>query len=79
MAFRRKSIWTSVAIGVALTISALSAGGAQAPGANGEPLPPYRPAAGARDLRAVLFNWTWYMGAEGHHLPDSTLAPTLFT
>jgi hypothetical protein len=24
--------------------------------------PPYRPAAGVRDLRAVLFNWTWYMG-----------------
>jgi hypothetical protein len=22
----------------------------------------YRPAAVAKDLRAVLFNWTWYMG-----------------
>src|SRR6266566_464563 len=62
MAFRRRIIWTSIAIGVALTISALSTAGAQAPGANREPPPPYRPAAGAKDLRAVLFNWTWYMG-----------------
>ena len=62
MAFRRRIIWTSIAIGVALTISALSTAGAQAPGTNREPPPPYRPAAGAKDLRAVLFNWTWYMG-----------------
>jgi hypothetical protein len=27
-----------------------------------EPPPPYRPAAGAKDLKAVLFNWTWYLG-----------------
>src|SRR6266571_3661462 len=62
MAFQRRIIWTSVAIGVVLTISALSTAGAQAPGANREPPPPYRPMAGAKDLRAVLFNWTWYMG-----------------
>src|SRR5437879_6666872 len=62
MALRRMIIWTRVAIGVVLTINALSTAGAQAPGANREPPPPYRPAAGARDLRAVLFNWTWYMG-----------------
>src|SRR3954453_9734192 len=24
--------------------------------------PPYSPAKDAKDLRAVLFNWTWYMG-----------------
>ena len=24
--------------------------------------PPYTPAAGAKDLKAVLFNWAWYMG-----------------
>ena len=62
MAFRRRIIWTRVAIGVVLTISALSTADAQAPGANREPPPPYRPAAGAKDLRAVLFNWTWHMG-----------------
>src|SRR5919108_2904123 len=62
MDFRRRMIWTSVAIGVVFTICALSAAGAQAPGANREPPPPYRPAPGAKDLRAVLFNWTWYMG-----------------
>ena len=62
MAFRRMIIWTRVAIRVVLTISALSTAGAQAPGANREPPPPYRPAAGTNDLRAVLFNWTWHMG-----------------
>src|SRR5438067_198341 len=62
MDLRRRIIWTSVAIGVALTINALSTAGAQAPGANREPPPPFRPAAGAKDLRSVLFNWTWYMG-----------------
>lgn len=50
-----------VAIGVVLTLSALSTVGAQEPRA-GEPPPPYRPAKDAKDLRAVLFNWTWYMG-----------------
>src|SRR5580704_678925 len=62
MALRRRIIGTQVAIGAILTLSALSTAGAQAPGANREPPPPYRPAAGAKDLRAVLFNWTWYMG-----------------
>jgi hypothetical protein len=53
-------IWARIL--VVLTISALWRVGAQAPGANREAPPPYRPAAGAKDLRAVLFNWTWYMG-----------------
>ena len=35
---------------------------AQAPGRGRQAGPPYRPAAGAKDLRAVLFNWTWYLG-----------------
>jgi hypothetical protein len=45
------------------------AGGAQAPGApgrgrGGDPNAgaPYTPAAGAKDLRAVLFNWFWHQG-----------------
>ena len=65
MAFRRRIIclhWMPVAIAIVLVISALPTAFAQAPGANREPPPPYRPAAGARDLRSVLFNWTWYMG-----------------
>ena len=62
MAFRRRIIWTRVAIGVVLTIGAPSMARAQAPRANREAPPPYRPAAGAKDLRAVLFNWTWHMG-----------------
>jgi hypothetical protein len=45
------------------------AAGAQAPaqggggrgGGRGGP-PPYTPAAGAKDLKAVLFNWAWYTG-----------------
>src|SRR5437016_10774546 len=35
-------------------------GGAQGGGRGGAPL--YTPAAGAKDLKAVLFNWAWYMG-----------------
>ena len=45
-----------------LTITALWPANAQAPGAFRDPPPPYRPTAAAKDLRAVLFNWTWYMG-----------------
>ena len=31
-------------------------------GRGGRGAPPYTPAAGARDLRSVLFNWGWHMG-----------------
>ena len=75
MAFRRRTIWTRAAIGVVLTISMLSTADAQAPRAGRGPRPPYTPAAGAKDLRAVLFNWTWYMGmlrsTEEHELVAS--------
>jgi hypothetical protein len=59
MAFPRSILCTRVAIGAVLTIGAFSQAGAQ-----GFADPPviYRPAAGAKDLRAVLFNWTWYTG-----------------
>src|SRR5690242_13597217 len=78
MSVLRKIFGTSLAVAVALTISepssafaqaggsapaaAASAGGAQARrrGRNGAPL--YTPAPGAKDLKAVLFNWAWYMG-----------------
>src|SRR5579872_5416556 len=36
-------------------------GGGQAGGRRVAP-PTYTPAAGAKDLKAVLFNWAWYMG-----------------
>jgi hypothetical protein len=56
-------------IGVALTADAQGPAGAgqdKGPGqgkAKGRAAAPlYTPAAGAKDLKAVLFNWAWYMG-----------------
>src|SRR6266446_2270052 len=69
MAFRRRMIWTSVAIGVVLTISALSTASAQGP--RGGVPEPYTPAKDARDLKAVLFNWMRNMGMlKGHDERD---------
>jgi hypothetical protein len=76
MQARNSSTWTRLAIGVALTIGTLSTGAfAQARGQGGAPAAdgptgrggrgagaPYTPAPGARDLKAVLFNWAWYTG-----------------
>jgi hypothetical protein len=45
-----------------LALGALSPAGAQPPRGFPDPPPPYRPAKDAKDLRAVLFNWAWYMG-----------------
>src|SRR5438876_5500792 len=69
MAFRRRMIWTSVAIGVVLTISALSRASAQGP--RGGVPEPYTPARDATDLKAVLFHWMWSMGMlKGHDERD---------
>lgn len=46
---------------LAFAASALLASGAQAQ-FGGNQQPPYTPAKDAKDLRAVLFNWTWYTG-----------------
>src|SRR5215468_3825902 len=78
MTFRRNLVWTSVAFAAALSIGAPSMAGAQAPpGAGPGPAaqgaggpgrgrgrggPAYTPAAGAKDLKAVMFNWGWYTG-----------------
>jgi hypothetical protein len=77
MTVLRKIFGTSVAIAVALTISAPSSaiaqapvaapaqggGGAQGGGRGGRGAAPlYTPAPGAKDLKAVLFNWAWYLG-----------------
>ena len=60
MAFRRNAIWTRVALGLVLTVSGLLTADPEAQFGGGPP--PYTPAAGAKDLRAVLFNWTSYTG-----------------
>ena len=66
MAFR--TIWTSSALAIVVKLPALSGVPSAAPmtasaqGGRGGQQPPYTPAAGAKDLRAVLFNWTSYMG-----------------
>ena len=77
MTFRSSLTWTSVALAAALTIGvspvaraqgrgAGPATGAPAPAGQGQGrgrgAPAYTPAAGAKDLKAVLFNWGWYTG-----------------
>ena len=70
MDFRGTS-WIKVALVAALAIGAPMTAAAQAPpagaqgrGRGGDPNAgaPYTPAAGARDLTAVLFNWMWHQG-----------------
>ena len=55
-------IRTRVALGIVLAVSVLLPASARAQGGRGGFRPPYTPAAGAKDLRAVLFNWTFYTG-----------------
>jgi len=78
MSSRQGMIRTTIALGIALTLSAPLTASAQAPqgaGPAGAPpagaqggrggrggAPPYTPAPGARDLRSVLHNWGWHMG-----------------
>ena len=75
MTSRGKTKWTCVAIGAMLATGLLPVASAQAPagaGAQGQgrgqgrgrgaAAPLYTPAAGAKDLKSVLFNWAWYMG-----------------
>src|SRR6185369_11826184 len=59
MMFRPRFAWMRLAMGAVLTMGVLSTARAQQ---RPDPPPPYRPAAGAKDLRSVLFNWTWSMG-----------------
>src|SRR5215467_10739407 len=78
MTSRGKTNWTRVAIGAMLATGLLPVASAQAPagaeaqgqapgqgrgrGGRGAAPPLYTPAAGAKDLKSVLFNWAWYMG-----------------
>src|ERR1700734_2345091 len=61
MACQRRTTLTRIAIGVGLVICTLGPSGARTQGFGDYPVI-YRPAKDAKDLRAVLFNWTWYMG-----------------
>ena len=58
MVSRTRMMLGAVAIGATLVIGVPSLSSAQ--GRNFEP--EYTPAAGARDLKSVLFNWAWHMG-----------------
>ncbi|HTD59557.1 MAG TPA: hypothetical protein VK679_02840, partial [Gemmatimonadaceae bacterium] len=60
MTSRRATIRTSVAFGAVAALCSLLAVALQAQFGGGPP--PYTPAKDAKDLRAVLFNWTWHMG-----------------
>ncbi|MEO8100056.1 MAG: hypothetical protein ABI811_20315 [Acidobacteriota bacterium] len=76
MTSRPGIICLRLALGAVLAIGAAPTASAQAPGAAGVPAQGgrgagaggrggaalYTPAAGAKDLKAVLFNWAWYMG-----------------
>ena len=66
----RSVLWASVALGIALTIGGPLTAAAQSPlGSSTEE--PYTPAADARDLKAVLFNWMRNMGMlKGHDERD---------
>jgi hypothetical protein len=76
MASRKITIGIVLAIGAAMSANAQAPaaaaeagpgrqGGGQAGGGRGGRgggAPEYTPKAGAKDLKAVLFNWAWYMG-----------------
>ena len=76
MASRKRTMRTTVALVATLMIgmpslsSAQDRGagpaGAQAPAGQGRGrgrgAPPFTPAAGAKDLKSVMFNWGWYTG-----------------
>jgi hypothetical protein len=57
MSFRR-SVATCALAAVAATSCVLTVG---AQGFGGGP-PPFTPEAGAKDMKSVLYNWTWHMG-----------------
>src|SRR6476620_2959934 len=69
MSFRQGMSWARVALAIAFTIGGPFRAGAQGP--RGGVAEPYTPAADAKDLKAVLFNWMWGMGMlKGHDERD---------
>lgn len=61
MTHRRYTVLLTAAVGLSFLLLAPPSADAQGQG-KGKGAPPYTPAPGARDLKAVLFNWAWYMG-----------------
>ncbi|HVS22611.1 MAG TPA: hypothetical protein VMU03_02705, partial [Gammaproteobacteria bacterium] len=61
---RPSKVWpVAAALGLALTIGAPLTASAQGGFfATPQPPPVYTPAKDAKDLKSVLFNWTWHMG-----------------
>ena len=72
MAFRRRMIGSGAVLALLATIGTPLTVGAQPPP---QGPPPYTPAPDAKDLKSVLFNWTWHMGmlrgVEEHELAVS--------
>jgi hypothetical protein len=60
MSFRRSFAARALAVAVALFVARFA--DAQGGGGGFGGPPPYTPEPGARDLKAVLFNWAWHMG-----------------
>jgi hypothetical protein len=58
----RQSIATCTLAVVVAMSSALPAGAQGGGGGFGGGAPPYTPEPGAKDLKAVLYNWVWHMG-----------------
>src|SRR5436305_11652546 len=58
------ALFLAIAMASALGAQQAPAAGAQGRGRSNDPNAgaPYTPAAGARDLRSVLFNWMWHQG-----------------
>lgn len=59
MALRKGMITKSIATGIALAVGLSLSAHAQF---GGPPSQLYTPEPGAKDLKSVLFNWTWHMG-----------------
>ena len=72
MAFRRRMTWSGAVLALLATIGTPLTVAAQPPP---QGPPPYTPAPDAKDLKSVLFNWTWHMGmlrgVEEHELTVS--------
>ena len=59
MDFRRRTSWIRVALGVVLAIGVAVDGRCAGSESGAGTAEPYTPAADAKDLKAVLFNWMW--------------------